>query len=133
MLPVNDEFQARHTCYRLGIANAHFQNHNPLNWSQHTVPAQSSQFHIQLDGVKLTGAQAEALAADLDKLVSSHLAKLDFKGDVVVTRPIALNPEWLGIWIRDHNLSNFVNVPSVKDVGNVLPSLKQQISRSERP
>ena len=95
------------------------------------MPAQSSQFHIQLDGVKLTGAQVEALAADLDKLVSSHLAKLDFRGDVVVARPIALNPEWLGIWIRDHKLGKFVSVSSVKEIPNVLPDLKQQIGLSE--
>jgi hypothetical protein len=88
------------------------------------MPAQSSQFHIQLDGVKLTPAQVKALASDLDKLVSSHLAKLDFRGDVVVTRPIVLNPEWLGIWIRDLKLGKFESVP-IKEVPNVLPNLKQ--------
>lgn len=86
---------------------------------------QSSQFHIQLDGVNLSSEQKEALAADLDKVVSSHLAKLDFRGDLIVARPIALNPEWLGIWIRDHKLGSFVSVPSITEVPNVLPGLKQ--------
>jgi hypothetical protein len=67
------------------------------------------------------------LAADLDKVVSSHLAKMDFRGDLVVSRPIALNPEWLGIWIRDHRLGEFVNVP-VREVPSALSSLKQQIA-----
>lgn len=87
----------------------------------------SSQFHIQLDGVNLSNEQKEALAADLDKVVSGHLAKLDFRGDLIVARPIALNPEWLGIWIRDHKLGRFVSVPSITEVPNVLPDLKQQI------
>ena len=63
--------------------------------------------------IRLTDSQATALAADLDKLVSSHLAKLDFRGDVAVGRPTALNPEWYGIWINDLRLDKIVNVPSI--------------------
>lgn len=82
-------------------------------------------FHIQLDGVNLTAAQSKALAADLDKLVSSHVAKLDFRGDIQVGRPIALNPEWLGIWLRDRKLGGF-ETSTVKNLGNVLPSMQQK-------
>jgi hypothetical protein len=87
--------------------------------------AKSSTFHIQLDGLNLTAAQTKALAADLDKVVSSHLAKADFRGDVVVGRPIILNPEWLGIWIRNHNLGDFSNPANVADLGKSLSGLKQ--------
>ena len=91
------------------------------------MAAKSSQFHIQLDGVTLDAAQTKALAADLDKLVASHLAKADFRGDVVVGRPIILNPEWLGIWIRDRGLGGFVNVPSAAELPKALGGLKQNI------
>jgi hypothetical protein len=89
------------------------------------VAEQSSQFHIQLDGVSLSDEQRKALATELDKLVSSHLAKLDFRGDFIVTRPIALNPEWLGIWIRNQKLGKFVNAPSITEVPDVLRDLEQ--------
>ena len=92
------------------------------------MAANSTQFHIQLDGVTLTAAQSKALAADLDKLVSSHIAKLDFKGDVLVGRPLMLNPEWLGIWIRDRKLLGAFNpAATVRDVPNVLPGVQQKI------
>jgi hypothetical protein len=88
--------------------------------------AKSSTFHIQLDGVNLTTAQSKALAADLDKVVASHLAKTDARGDFLVGRPIVLNPEWLGIWIRNHGLGDFANA-NVADLGKTLSSLKQDI------
>lgn len=92
------------------------------------MAANSAQFHIQLDGVTLTAAQSKALAADLDKLVSTHLAKLDFRGDVLVGRPLMLNPEWLGIWIRNRKLlGGFNPAANVKEVGNVLPGIEQKI------
>ncbi|MEY2557818.1 MAG: hypothetical protein QOE34_1243 [Verrucomicrobiota bacterium] len=91
------------------------------------MAAKSSQFHIQLDGVTLSPSQTKALAADIDKLVSDHLAKTDFRGDLVVTRPLILNPQWLGIWIRDRGLGGFANVSSVAKVPTVLADLKQQI------
>ena len=89
------------------------------------MAAKSTQFHIQLDGVTLNAAQTKALAADLDKLVSSHLAKADFRGDFSVGRPIILNKEWLGIWIRSHGLGDFANVKSTADLSKTLPGLGQ--------
>jgi len=85
----------------------------------------SAQFHIQLDGIKLTAAQSKALAADLDKVVSSHLAKIDNLGGFTVTRPIGLNPDWLGIWLRSHRLGRFADAPSLDDVGGILKKLPQ--------
>jgi hypothetical protein len=90
------------------------------------MAAKSSQFHIQLDGVTLNAAQTKALAADLDKLVSSHLAKTDQGGDLVVGRPLILNPEWLGIWIRNRGLGDFVNTKAA-DLPRALSGLKQNI------
>lgn len=88
--------------------------------------ANSSQFHIQIDGVPLTADQTKALAADLDKVVASHLAKVDFRGDLKVTRPIILNPGWLGIWIRNHLPSDFAN-SNAADLSKTLSGLKQDI------
>jgi hypothetical protein len=91
------------------------------------MAANSAHFHIQLDGVTLTAAQSKALAADLDKLVSSHIAKLDFRGEISVGRPLLLNPEWLGIWLRNRKLGTLTNVPSVKDIPNTLPGIPQSL------
>jgi hypothetical protein len=91
------------------------------------MATKSSQFHIQLDGVTLNAEQTKALAADLDKLVSSYLAKSDFRGDLVVGRPIILNPGWLGIWIRDRGLGGLVNVQSPQELSKTLSGLKQNI------
>ena len=91
------------------------------------MPNPSSQFHIQLDGIKLTDAQTKALAAELDKVVSSHLAKVDFRGDLAVGRPLLLNPEWLGIWIRSLKSGKIVNVGTVKDIGQTLVDLPQRL------
>jgi hypothetical protein len=91
------------------------------------MPSKSSQFHIQLDGVTLTAAQTKALAADLDRLVSDHLAKIDTKGDLAVGRPLMLNPEWLGIWIRSGGLGGIKAVPSPADIPKALGQLKQEI------
>lgn len=90
------------------------------------MAAKSSHFHIQLDGVTLNAAQTKALAADLDKLVSSHLAKTDQRGDLVVGRPLVLNPEWLGIWIRNRGLGDFANTKTA-DLQKTLSGLKQDI------
>lgn len=84
----------------------------------------SSQFHIQLDGVNLTAAQTKALASDLDKLVSGYLAKTDARGDYHVGRPLILNPEWLGIWIRNRGLNDLVNAKTA-EVPKALAGLKQ--------
>ena len=89
--------------------------------------AKSSTFHIQLDGVPLTAAQTKALAADLDKVVSNHLAKADFRGDVLVGRPIILDPGWMGIWIRNHDLGDFANPTKTADLAKTLGGLKQEI------
>lgn len=86
----------------------------------------SSQFHIQLDGVNLTAAQTKALASDLDKLVSSHLAKTDARGDYHVGRPLILNPEWLGIWIRNRRLNDLVDSKTA-DIPKTLNGLKQDV------
>jgi hypothetical protein len=86
----------------------------------------SSQFHIQIDGVSLNADQTKALAADIDQLVSGHLAKIDHRGDLTVGRPIIINKEWLGIWIREHGLPGFVN-GTAKDLGKTLGGLKQEI------
>jgi hypothetical protein len=88
--------------------------------------AKSSQFHIQLDGVPLTADQTKALADDLDKVVASHLAKVDFRGDLKVTRPIILNPGWLGIWIRNHLPSDFAD-SNAANLSKTLSGLKQDI------
>jgi hypothetical protein len=86
----------------------------------------STQFHIELDGLNLKDEQVKAIAADLDKVVSAHLAKLDLGGDrVTVTRPIFLNPEWLGIWIRNHRLGAFHTV-NPAEVGKTLAGLPQK-------
>lgn len=90
------------------------------------MAAKSSHFHIQLDGVTLNAAQTKALAADLDKLVSSHLAKTDQGGDFTVGRPLILNPEWLGIWIRNRGLRDLVNSKAA-DLPKTLGGLKQGI------
>ncbi len=97
-----------------------------LNPKQKTPMAKSSQFHIQIDGVPLTADQTKALAADLDKVVASHLAKVDFHGDIKVGRPIIINPGWLGIWIRNHLPSDFAN-SNAADLGKTLSGLKQDI------
>jgi hypothetical protein len=87
----------------------------------------SAQFHIELDGLNLNDDQIKAIAADLDKVVSTHLAKLDLGGDrVTVARPIALNPEWLGIWIRNHRLGAFPTVNSFAEVSKTLGGLPQK-------
>jgi len=86
----------------------------------------SAQFHIQLDGIKLSPAQTKALAADLDKVVSSHLAKIDNQGKFIVTRPGGLNPEWLGIWLRSHRLGRFADAPALNEVEGILKQLPQQ-------
>jgi hypothetical protein len=89
--------------------------------------AKSSTFHIQLDGVNLNAAQTQALAADLDRVVASHMAKIDAQGDFRVGRPLILNPGWLGIWIRNHDLGDFSNPTKVADLGKTLTGLKQEI------
>ena len=91
-----------------------------------TPMAKSSQFHIQIDGVPLTADQTKALAADIDKVVSSHLAKVDFHGDFKVTRPIIINPGWLGIWIRNHLPGDFAD-SNAANLGKTLSGLKQDI------
>lgn len=91
------------------------------------MPSKSSQFHIQLDGVTLTAAQTKALAADLDRLISDHLARIDTKGDLAVGRPVMLNPEWLGIWIRSGRLGGIKAVPSAAEIPRALSELKQGI------
>jgi hypothetical protein len=101
------------------------QNNNHPNRRKTAMAAQSSVFHIQLDGVTLTPAQSKALAGDIDRLVSDHLAKVDFRGDVVVTRPIWLDPGWRGIVIRDLNSGPFKNVSSISKIKGVLAELKQ--------
>jgi hypothetical protein len=92
-----------------------------------SMAAKSTQFHIQLDGVTLNAAQTKALAADIDKLVSTHLAKSDFRGDFSVGRPLIINPEWLGIWIRTHGLGDFAHVQSAAELPKTLPGLNQNI------
>jgi hypothetical protein len=87
----------------------------------------SNQFHIELDGLNLKDDQVKAIAADLDKVVSAHLAKLDLGGDrVTVGRPIILNPEWLGIWIRSHRLGGLPTVNSFAEVQKTLAGLPQK-------
>jgi hypothetical protein len=87
----------------------------------------STQFHIELDGLNLKDDQVKAIAADLDKVVSAHLAKLDLGGDrVTVARPIALNPEWFGIWVRSHRLGAFPTVNSLAEVQKTLAGLPQK-------
>ena len=86
----------------------------------------STQFHIELDGLNLKEEQVKAIAADLDKVVTAHLAKLDLGGDrVTVARPIALNPEWLGIWIRNHRLGAIPTV-NVAEIPKTLAGLPQK-------
>ena len=86
----------------------------------------STEFHIKLDGLNLNHDQVKSLAADLDKVVSAHLAKLDLGGDgVSVTRPIVLNPEWLGIWIRNLKLGGLVNVKAAGDIAKTLEGIHQ--------
>ncbi len=87
----------------------------------------STQFHIELDGLNLKDEQVKAIAADLDKVVTAHLAKLDLGGDrVTVGRPIALNPEWYGIWIRSQRLGKFSTVNSLAEVSKTLANLPQK-------
>ena len=85
----------------------------------------SSQFHIQLDGVELTPEQKKVLAADIDKLVSTHLARLDLRGDYAVTRPLVLNREWLGIWLRSLKLGKIEIVQKGVDFTKTLSQLPQ--------
>ena len=85
-----------------------------------------TQFHIELDGLNLQEDQIRAIAADLDKVVSTHLAKLDLRGDsVTVSRPIFLNPGWRGIWIRNAKLGVFPTVSSINELPKVLAGLPQ--------
>jgi hypothetical protein len=87
----------------------------------------STQFHIELDGLNLKEDQVKAIAADLDRVISTHLAKLDWGGDpVTVARPIALNPEWFGIWVRNHKLGAFPTANSPSDVSKALAGLPQK-------
>jgi hypothetical protein len=89
----------------------------------------STQFHIELDGLNLQEDQIRAIAADLDKVVSTHLAKVDLGGDrVTVGRPIFLNPEWIGIWIRNAKSGALTTVGSVAELPKVLAGLPQDPS-----
>lgn len=86
----------------------------------------STQFHIKLDGLNLKPDQIKAIAADLDKVVSTHLAKIDLGGDhLTVARPIVLNPGWLGIWIRNHKLGDLTNINSAGEIGKTLAGFSQ--------
>jgi len=86
----------------------------------------STQFHIELDGLNLNDDQVKAIAADLDRVVSTHLAKIDLRGDsVTVARPIFLNPGWRGLWIRNAKLGVFPTVSSIGELPKVLAGLPQ--------
>ncbi len=88
----------------------------------------STQFHIELDGLNLQEDQIKAIAADLDKVVSTHLAKIDLGGDRLnVGRPVFLNPEWIGIWIRNSKLQfpALNTVSSAAELPKVLAGLPQ--------
>ena len=86
----------------------------------------STQFHIELDGLNLNDDQVKAIAADLDNVVSTHLAKIDLGGDrLTVARPIFLNPEWYGIWIRNHKLGALATVNSIGELPKALAALPQ--------
>ena len=88
----------------------------------------SAQFHIELDGLNLNDDQVKAIAADLDRVVSTHLAKIDLGGDRLnVGRPVFLNPEWIGIWIRNSKLPlpALNTVDSAAELPKVLAGLPQ--------
>ena len=86
----------------------------------------STQFHIELDGLNLQEDQIKAIAADLDKVVSTHLAKIDLGGDHWnVGRPVFLNPGWRGIWIRNSKLGALNPVKSAAELPKVLAGLPQ--------
>ncbi len=88
----------------------------------------SAQFHIELDGLNLNDDQVKAIAADLDRVVSTHLAKIDLGGDRWnVGRPVFLNPGWRGIWIRNSKLQfpALNPVSSAAELPKVLAGLPQ--------
>ena len=86
----------------------------------------STQFHIELDGLNLSDDQVKAIAADLDRVVSTHLSKLDLRDDsVTVARPNFLNPGWRGIVIRNAKLGLFATANSSGELPGVLKGLPQ--------
>jgi hypothetical protein len=86
-----------------------------------------TQFLIRLDGLKLKDEQVKAIAADIDKVVATHLAKLDLGGDqLTIGRPIWLGPGWLGLWIRGQIGGDVATIKSAADIQKTLASLPQQ-------
>ena len=85
-----------------------------------------TQFHIELDGLNLSDHQVNAIAADLDKVVSTHLAKINLGGDHLnAARPIWLNPGWRGIWILKQKVGSLATVSSAAELPGVLKALPQ--------
>jgi hypothetical protein len=93
----------------------------------------STQFHIKLDGLNLKDDQIKAIAADLDKVVSTHLAKLDFGGSkLTVARPDIRWPfPWMGLVIINQALikqgsEKVATVNSPLDIQKTLEGLPQR-------
>ncbi|NMM49825.1 hypothetical protein [Marinigracilibium pacificum] len=68
-------------------------------------------FIAALDGVELSDEQIEKINSGIQQVVMGELAKIDKKGDLIITGRIVKNPKFgdfpihtRGIWIEDFDL-----------------------------
>jgi hypothetical protein len=59
-----------------------------------------AEFKVQLEGIKLSKDATARIQSGIQQLVIHELAGIDYKGDLVVNRPIKIGPILNGIIAR---------------------------------
>jgi|SoiMethySBSTD1v2_1073268.scaffolds.fasta_scaffold972696_1 hypothetical protein len=59
-----------------------------------------AEFQVKLEGIKLSKESTSRIQHGIQQLVIRELADLDFKGDLVINRPIKIGPILNGIIAR---------------------------------
>jgi hypothetical protein len=59
-----------------------------------------AEFKVQLEGIKLSKDATARIQSGIQQLVLTELAGADFKGDLVLRRPIKIGPVLNGFVIR---------------------------------